>query len=153
MQTAQGLLDIEPPLVPAGTGLNTVLIAMALILLLMILATLAFRHFSSFRSQARRRLRHLQRSVAKQLLRNDSKGNETVTRVAAYQLARHLADGVGINGITSSTALPAELSHQQDRWQSFTRELSAVRFDRQYSQQSNLDELFSETFFWLKNWP
>jgi hypothetical protein len=127
---------------------------MALTILLIILATLIFRHFTSTRSQARRHLHQLQRAVKSKHECNDNNNIDTVdARETAYQLARLLAIGVGINGITSSTSLPVELTHYHERWQRFTNALSTARYDSQYSHPSSLDELFKDTLFWLKNWP
>ena len=154
LQTSHGLLDIEPPVAPADTDLATPLIGMALIILLIILATLTIRHFTSYRSQAKRRLHQLQRSVKSKHGCNDNNNIDAAdTRETAYQLARLLAMGVGINGITSSTTLPVELTHYHDRWQRYTNALSTARYDSQYSHPSCLDELFKDTLFWLKNWP
>ena len=154
LQTSYGLLDIEPPVVPADTGLATPLTGMALTILLIILATLIFRHYTSTRSQARRRLRKLQRSVKNKHKRDDNNDIDVVdVRETAYQLARLLAVGVGVNGITCSTTMPVELTDHHERWQNFTSALSTARYDSQYSHPSSLDELFKDTLFWLKNWP
>ncbi len=154
LQTSNRQLDIEPPVAPADTGLATPLTGMALIILLIILATLTIRHFTSTRSQAKRRLHQLQRSVKSKHECNDNNNIDAVdAREAAYQLARLLAMGVGINGITNSTTLPVELTHYHDRWQRFTNALSTARYDSQCSHPSSLDELFKDTLFWLKKWP
>ena len=154
LQTSYSLLDIEPPVVPADSGLTTLLASIALIILLILIAVLVFRHFTSPRSRARRRLRQLQNFVKIKHDSNDNKDIDAVDiREAAYQLARLLAFGVGINGITSSTTLPVELKQHQNRWQRFTGTLSSARYDRQCSHPSSLDELFNDTLFWLKNWP
>ena len=153
MQTTQGLLDIVPPVTPVQTNLVILITGTTLIILLMILATLAIRHFTGYRWQARRRLRQLQRSVTK-LDRNDNRNIETVdVRETAYQIARLFAAGVGINAINSQTTLPVGLSHHHERWQRFTYALSIARYGRQDSHPSSLDELFRESHFWLKKWP
>jgi flagellar biogenesis protein FliO len=153
LQTTQGLLDIVPPATPAGTNLLMLITGMSLIILLMILAILAIRYFSSYRWQARRQLRQLQRSI-KKLGSNDNYNLEKIdVRETAYQIARLFTVGVGINGINSLTTLPVGLSHHHERWQRFTWALSSARYGRQNSHPSSLDELFRETHFWLKNWP
>ncbi len=154
LQTIHGLLDIEPPVLPVDSGLSTALTGLTLIILMTILITLAIRHYNSRRSKARRRLRQLQRSIKNNHKKKKNNDIDAVdARVTAYQLARLLAVGVDINGVTGSTALPVELNHHQTRWQRFTSELSAARYERKYSHPSSLDGLFKETLFWLKNWP
>jgi hypothetical protein len=152
LQTTHGLLDIEPPVLPVDSGLMTTFIAIALIFLLIILTWSAIHHYTSTRSQARQRLRHLRKSVTRKH-GNNNNIDSVDSRDTAYQLARLFAVGVGINGITSSTTLPVELNHHHERWQRFTSDLSAARYASQCSHPSSLDELFRETFFWLKCWP
>ena len=79
--------------------------------------------------------------------------NQKYSNQLPYQLSDILAAGVGLNGITSKTTLPPELSQHHERWQRFTSGLSTIRYARQDSYPFNLDEIFKESFFWLKHWP
>ena len=142
-----GILDIEQPVIPADNGLLTTLICLSLLILLIIMAALAIRYYNSCRSRARRRLHLLYRSASNNL------DDPEILKSTAYQLSDILAAGVGLNGITSRTTLPPELSQHHERWQRFTSGLSTIRYACQDSYPFNLDEIFKESFFWLKHWP
>ena len=142
-----GILDIEQPVIPADNGLLTSLICLSLFILLIIMTALAIRYYNSCRSRAKRRLHLLYSSASNNL------DDPEILKSTAYQLSDILATGVGLNGITSTTTLPPELSQHQERWQCFTSGLSTIRYARQDSYPFNLDEIFRECFFWLKHWP
>lgn len=142
-----GILDIEQPVIPADNGLLTTLICLSLLILLIIMTALAVRYYNSCRSRAKRRLHLLYRSASNNL------DDPEILKSTAYQLSDILATGVGLNGITSTTTLPSELSQHHERWQCFTSGLSTIRYARQDSYPFNLDEIFRECFFWLKHWP
>ena len=142
-----GILDIEQPVIPADNGLLTPLICLSLLILLIIMTTLAIRYYNSCRSRARRRLHLLYRCASNNL------DDPEILKSTAYQLTDILAAGVGLNGISSTTSLPLELSQHHERWHRFTSGLSTIRYARQDSYPFNLDEIFKESFFWLKHWP
>lgn len=142
-----GILDIEQPVIPADNGLLTTLICLSLFILLLIMTALAVRHYISCRSRARRRLHLLYRSASNNL------DDPEILKSTAYQLSDILAAGLGLNGIISTTTLPLELSQHHDRWQRFTSGLSTIRYAPKDSYSFNLDEIFKESFFWLKHWP
>jgi len=146
LQTVHGLLDIEPPAPPPESNVPAVISSLVLVIFLITLTTFAVRHFYSYRSQAKQRLRRLKKSVEQQ----DT--DTTLNRDTAYRLAGVLSHGLGLNGITSSTPLPTELDQHHERWQLFTNNLSMSRFARA-SKASNKKQMFDDAFFWLKNWP
>jgi len=146
-QTLHSLLDIEPPAPPLESSVPAVISYLVLVILLITLTTFAVRHFYGYRSQAKRRLRRLKRSVAQQ------DAETTLNRDTAYRLAGVLSHGLGLNGITSLTPLPTELDQHHERWQLFIINLSVSRFANRPSKASNKKQMFDDAFFWLKNWP
>ena len=154
LTATDAILDIELPAAPVESGLTVTLTVISVFILLSILSWLSLRRYNSYRSQARRRLRQLRRTV-----KNSDETNRTIeqasadVRETAFHLARLFCVGVGINGITRSTALPAYLHQHQERWQRFTNDLSTARYACKSTQPPNLDSLFNETLFWLKHWP
>jgi len=143
----QSLQDIEPPLAPPAGNLPAVTFMLALTLLLVTLTTLAVRHFNSRRSQAIRKLRRLKNSV------EDHETDSTLNRDTAFRLASTMAPGLGLNGITTTTPLPADLNQHQDRWQTFLNNLSESRFAIKACPASDKNKMFDDAFFWLKKWP
>lgn len=154
LQTTTVLLDIEPPVHPAESDLGIYLTALTLLIILAIFIVFAIRQYISPRSKAKRCLQQLQKIIKNSNREMASNyGDAEDAKEISYQLAHILAIGVGLNGVTISTTLPDELNHQQERWQHFTRELSAARYEQKLSHPSSLDRLFKETLFFLKNWP
>ncbi|MEA1888573.1 MAG: hypothetical protein U9N50_02155 [Pseudomonadota bacterium] len=155
LQTVHGLLDIDPPAPPPESSIPVVVSSLALIIFLIALATIAVRHIKSYRSQAKRSLRHLRNKVAQQDI--DTKIQDTnFQKETAYQLAHILARGLGVNGITSSTPLPAEMDRYHERWQLFIHKLSLSRFSSENSKAgmtTNSKKMFDDAIFWLKIWP
>ena len=154
LTATDAILDIELPAAPVESSLTVTLTVISVFILLSILSWFSLRRYNSYRSQARRRLRQLRRAV-----KNGDETNRTIeqdtadVRETAFHLARLFCVGVGINGVTRSTALPAYLHQHQERWQRFTNDLSTARYDCKSIQPKNLDSLFNETLFWLKHWP
>ena len=154
IQSVHSLLDIEPPIAPGESNLLTalsILAILAICLLAIILLTKGIRHYLGCRAQARRRIRHLHSSLPGKTGSAAIDSNEASN--IAYQLARMLAIGLGMNSISSSTALPAELSGYAQRWQDFSRQLDTLRYAKSYNDISILDGLFCEADFWLQKWP
>ena len=158
LQTSHGLLDIEPLVPPPESNISAVISFLILLIFLITLTTIAVRRFNAYRSQAKRRLRRLQNRVEQQDAGDSSTHDINIQKDTAYRLARILSHGLGLNGITSSTPLPAELGQHHERWQLFINNLSLYRFANHASKtsasnRSNISEMFDDAFFWLKNWP
>ena len=158
LQTSHGLLDIEPLAAPPESNIPAVMFFLVLVIFLITLATIAFRRFNAYRSQAKRRLRRLQSRLEQQDTGDASAHDINIQKDTAYRLVRILSHGLGLNGITSSTPLPAELDQHNERWQLFINNLSLSRFANHASKtsasnRSNIKEMFDDAFFWLKNWP
>jgi hypothetical protein len=154
IQSVQGLLDIEPPLPPGDSSLLTAISLFAVIaagLLAIIFLVRAIRQYLSYRAQARRRIRHLRNSLPDKTGSAAIDSNEVSS--IAYQLARALAIGLGVNSISSSTTLPAELSGYAQRWQDFSRQLDMLRYAKPNNDTSALHGLCCEADFWLQKWP
>ena len=154
-QTAEhAILDLELPVAPIDNDHTVIFIVIIALILISILSWLGLRRHNSYRSQARRRLRQLRKSVE-----NRRQTYTTVDKVSAenrqtaFRLARIFSVGIGINSVTSTTALPAQLHQYHERWQRFTTDLSTARYASQTIQQSKINSLFSEALFWLKHWP
>lgn len=151
-QNLHGLLDIEAPIAPPASNTPVVMTSVAFVLLLTTLLIFTIRYFNNPRVKARRQLKLLQ-----------LKNTQRIERNAAFQFANILSYGLGLNGITSTTPLPAILQAQNKRWLLFTTRLSALRFADEKTAFSNAgipnngklnsQELFDEADFWLKNWP
>jgi len=146
-QTSQGLMDIDPPLAPPISSLPTVIIVLVLTILFLTFVIFAVRHFKSNRARALRKLRRLR----KQSTGHDT--NCTLKRDTAFQLAHTMSLGLNINGVTTNTALPAELNQHKDRWQKFMNNLSQCRFAIHTSAQPLNNKMLDDAYFWLKNWP
>ncbi|MFW2440335.1 MAG: hypothetical protein ACN4GR_13295 [Arenicellales bacterium] len=158
LQTSHGLMDIEPLAPPPESNTPAVISFLLLVIFLVTLTTFAVRRFNGYRSQARRRLRRLQNRVEQQDTGDTGAHDINIQKDTAYRLARILSHGLGLNGITSSTPLPAELDQHHDRWQLFINNLSLSRFAKSASKtsssnNSNIKEMLDDAFFWLKNWP
>jgi len=158
LQTVHGLLDIEPLAPPPESNIPAVMSFLVLVIFLITLTTIAVRRFNGYRSQAKRRLHRLQNRVEQQDAGDASAYDTNTQKNTAYQLARILSHGLGLNGITSSTPLPAVLDHHHERWQLFINNLSLFRFAKSASKtsnsnRSNINEMFDDAFFWLKIWP
>ena len=154
IQSIHSLLDIEPPLPPADSGLLTVISLLAILatgLLAVIVLRKSIRHYLSYRAQARRRIRHLHSSLPSKTGSTTIDSNEASN--IAFQLARMLAVGLGVNSISSSTTLPDELSGYAQRWQDFSRQLDNLRYAKSNNDVSVLGGLLSEADFWLQKWP
>lgn len=155
LQAVHGLIDIDPPAAPPESSIPAVVSSLLLVIFLIALATITVRHFNSYRSQAKRSLRHLRNKVAQQDI--DTNVQDTnFQKDTAYQLAHILAHGLGLNGITSSTPLPAEMDRYHERWQLFVHKLSLSRFGSENSKAGMTTyskKMFDDAFFWLKNWP
>ena len=154
IQSVQNLLDIEPPLPPGDSSLLTALSLLAIIaagLLVIIFIGRTIRHYLSYRAQARRRIRHLRNSLPGKTSSAAIDRHEASS--IAYQLARALAIGLGVNSISSSTTLPAELSGYTQRWQDFSQQLDKLRYAKPNNDASVLHGLCCEADFWLQKWP
>jgi len=148
------ILDIELPLAPIESSHTVTFTLIAVFILISILSWQGLRRYNSYRSQARRRLHKLRRSVENRRAKNTTVDKLSAEdRETAFRLARIFCVGIGINGVTHTTALPAHLHQYNERWQRFITDLSTARYASQTLQQSNIDKLFSETLFWLKHWP
>ena len=152
LQTTSVLLDIEPPVLPVESDISIIFAALALFFILTVFIILSIRHYDSPRSRARRDIKWLERTIKSSNAERYSKNNTDDVKEISYQLAQIFAAGIGLNGVTASTILPAKLNHHRERWQNFTRELSEIRYDQQYSRQARLDKLFIESLFFLRNW-
>lgn len=139
----QGILDIEPPLLPPEAGAETIL-AMLLAAAVAILALLLWRRARSPRARARRGLAGLRSSHIQ--ARIDA-------RSAAFQLAALLRAGLGVAQIDRATPLPARLESHRQRWQSFLDELGDARYTRTPCSDDRLAALLAEAHFWLRRWP
>lgn len=151
-QTMHGLQDIELLAGPPASNAPAIVSSLLLVILIITLTVIAVRRFNSFRSKARRRLRHLQHSLTQQ--DSDADALESNThRDTAYRLAHILSLGLKVNGITTLTPLPVELDQHKDRWTQFINDLSVSRFSDNSGKTANIKQLFDDAFFWLKNWP
>jgi len=154
LTATDAILDIELPVAHVESGLTVTLTLIAAFILSSILSWFIVRHYNSRRSQARRRLCQLRRSLNSVSDINNTLGQvSTDSRETAFRLARLFSVGVGINGVTSSTPLPAQIDQYHERWQRFTADLSTARYACQPGLSPNLDSLFNETLFWLRHWP
>ena len=148
------ILDIEFPVAPLVSDHTITFTLIVVFILLSILSWLSLRRYNSYRSQAKRRLYQLRKRVEKKRAINTNIEKLSVdNRQTAFRLARIFSVGIGINGVTSTTALPAQLHQYHERWQRFTTDLSTARYASQDMQQPKIDSLLSETLFWLKHWP
>ena len=153
LQSTTILVDIEPPVLPAESDISIFFAGLTLLIIMTVLIILSIRNYISPRSKARRHIQRLEKTINSSNPERYRKNNAIDVKKISYQLARIFATGVDLNGVTASSVLPVELNPHLERWKNFTRDLSLLRYDQQYTRQVSLDKLFLDSLFFLRNWP
>ena len=140
--TSQALVDIILPASPAAIEDTYLVVLLACLATLLIVVFIGWhQHYT--RARHRRQLARVSRSFNSTTL---------TTRELAYQVAQILCDGLGIQGISSATRLPAGLQHQQDIWERFASKLDSYRYAPGDPAQEGVLELITESSYWLRHW-
>lgn len=146
-QPLHSLIDIEPPVTPPTSNTPVIFSTLLLSILLATILRGTLNHWKSSRSHSRRQLNKLKNNIS-----INRHGNND-PRENSYQLVAILAQGLGLNGIVSTTPLPSALIDYEDRWNTFTSQLSVIRFSDQKQSSSTIDALIEEAHYWLRVWP
>ena len=153
----EGILDIEPPVVPMFYGWEThglmiICIAILVIALLLVTVFLFWKRYFSTRGKAHRRLDALRNHFNQQLI-TQNKGLLIDNHPDIFRLSEILRDGLNLQQVSSRTPLPDKLGSHKDQWQTFVEQLSFARYSPSGYVSAQVDELFEDAGFWLKNWP
>ena len=145
----EGILDIEPPVMPIlyalkYNSLSIVFPGIIVITLLLVISCLLWRRYFSVRGKARRRLTALQSQVNEQQLDSHH---------AAFQLTSILREGLSLKQLSNRTALPEKLHLHKDRWGTFIDQLSVARYSPAGNKPEQVSLLFEDAMFWLRCWP
>lgn len=142
--TVDGIVDIEPPLLPPETNWDVLVIAVAALLLSAVLITMLWRRHHGLRGWARRCISQLHTANLRQ---------QIDVRQAAFRIAEVLRTGLDLHQVSRATHLPHQLEGQQQRWDSFTDQLSRARYAPARCSRQEIEALLSEATFWLRRWP
>jgi len=148
----EGILDIEPPIMPLLYALELNAPSIIFITLLIISALFAtiflLRHrYFSIRGKAHRRLKTLQNHFSVQ-----SK-QQLDTHHAIFELSHVLRDGLNLKQLSKLTHLPDRLKSNKTSWEEFITQLSIARYSPTDLTPEQVDALFENARFWLKSWP
>lgn len=140
----EGIADITPPLLPAETGLDPILVfAVTCVLLALITVALVWRVRRTPVARARHQLTRLHAAY------RDRQINK---RNTSYRIAAILRAGLQQAVISATTPLPARLRTEQQRWNDFVAQLKQARYTRASCDEQQLDALFEDARYWLRHW-
>lgn len=144
LKIIDGIYDIQPPLSPAHSSLEITLLVLFIISVVVIIAYFVWMSFFSKKSKAKRKMHKLQ------LEYNENKIN---THDTVYEVCAILRQGLKFNVLNNKTPLPEKIKFNQKQWDSFTNQISTLRYNNKVISQSEINTLFKDSLFWLKQWP
>ena len=139
-----GILDIEPLIEPAFSNLETTLLALFFLLTIAMPSYYIWRTIYSRKGAAKRNIN--------KLLKEFTLGKINKHDIA-YQVSNALRNGLKLNHINTNTKLPSSLSQHKNDWDTFTKNLSYLRYSKDIELQIDIRELCVNSIFWLKKWP
>jgi hypothetical protein len=153
----EGILDIEPPVVPMfygweSGGLPIIFILIAVVALLLVTAFLFWNRYFSTRGKAQRRLVALRNHFNRKLITHN-KEQPIDNHPEVFRLSEILRDGLNLQQVSGLTPLPDRLGSHKDQWQAFVEHLSFARYSPSGYPSAQIDSLFEDAGFWLKHWP
>lgn len=144
LQKIDGIYDIQPLIEPAYSSLEITVLSILILLFTITSLYIALKYFFSKKAISKRRIIKLQKQYLK---------NAISIHDAVYALCHHLNAGLNVKHIDTNTSLPNKISIHYKEWQLFTRKISDLRYKNINSSSIDINELFKESFMWLKKWP
>lgn len=139
----EGIYDIQPPVTPALSWLELLIILLLILLFVSTVGYLIWSLFYSAKATAQRKIKKVQRKYLQ---------NSINTHDAIYQVCLILRQGLKIKNIDKNTLLPKKLYRSEKEWGTFTHNLSNLRYKKRKQSQSDMDTLFTDSLHWLKLW-
>ena len=139
-----GIYDIQPPLAAELSNTEWFLIFFIISILFGMFFYFLWKIIYSKRNRIKRKIIQLQKS---------SSVNTTTPHDTVYLLSDYIRQGIGLTCLTQQTALPDQINSQQTRWSDFTKKLDQLRYQKEYTSDKELNTLFTESLYWLRNWP
>ena len=144
LQKIDGIYDIQPPIEPALSLLETALLSLLLISLVSLILYLTWKALYSKKSIAKRKINNLRNKYAENRINNHD---------AIYQLCLITKQGLTLTKLNKDTLLPNELTSKKQEWQKFIKDISTLRYKNNTTSDVDINKLFSDSLFWLKVWP
>ena len=144
LQKIDGIYDIQPPLSPPLSGLEIFLLSLLFIIFISAGISLLWKTFFSDKGKARRNINKLHESYLQKVIS---------THDAAYQLCSILQKGLNLNYIGKNNQLPEKLLPRKKEWIVFTEDLSSLRYKNNTHEQTDINNIFISSLYWLKLWP
>lgn len=143
------LADIVAPTSPAPSLLNQFLTPEIITLVILMTVTvllwvLYWHHYHSTVQVALRQIKQVQNACRTQQLS---------TRMASYRIALVLKHHLGHHYLSTTIVLPTTLAQQQPRWNAYLQRLHECRYAPLTITAPDIDNLLTETRFWVKQWP
>ena len=147
--TLEGIVDIEPPSIPALynlqiSAINISVVGLILIGISLIISVIIWRRYLSTKGKSRHQLLKLQKNVSVKSINN---------QCAACEISRILRRNLGLSHILTRENLPDEIVAHQSRWDIFTERLSVACFSSHEIEAEIISSLFEDAHFWIKSWP
>lgn len=149
VSSLEGIIDIEPPIIPLLYDLETIALNIALsgliiIGLLLIISAVVWRQYFSTKGKSRYQLRKLQKQLS---------GEKINDHTAACEISRIIRNNLSLNHILKRTHLPGEIVKHKDRWDVFSERLSIACYSSSDNEKEVTGLLFDDAYFWVNTWP
>jgi len=144
LKIVEGIYDIQPPVHPALSGLETTLLATLYITLISLTVYLIWKIFYSIKKRAQRKIEKLHVKYSESVLTDHD---------VIYQLCFILQRGLKLNCLGQNTPLPEKLVAKKEDWTIFTENISVLRYKNKDKSEQDINALFKNSLFWLKIWP
>jgi len=144
LQIIDGIYDIQPPIEPALSLLETALLSLLLISLVSLILYFTWKALYSKKSIAKRKIINL---------RNKYSENKINNHDAIYQLCLITKQGLTLKKLNKDTLLPYELTSKKQEWQKFIKDISILRYKNNTASNIDINKIISDSLFWLKVWP
>ena len=144
LKIVEGIYDIQPPVHPALSDLETILLAMIYIIFISLVVYFTWKTFYSPKKRAQRKIKKLRIKYSE---------NQITSHDVIYQLCFILQQGLKLNYLGQNTLLPEKLISKKEDWTNFTKNISTLRYKNKDKSQQDINTLFKNSLFWLKVWP
>lgn len=144
LQKIDGIYDIQPPIEPALSLLETSLLSLLLITFVSLILYLTWKVLYSKKSVAKREINNLRNKYSEKKINNHD---------AIYQLCLITKQGLTLTNLNKDSLLPNELTSKKQEWQEFIKDISILRYKNNAASYVDINKIFSDSLFWLKIWP
>ena len=144
LQKIDGIYDIQPPIEPALSLLETSLLSLLLISFVSLILYLTWKVLYSKKSVAKREIYNLRNKYSEKKINNHD---------AIYQLCLITKQGLTLTNLNKDSLLPNELTSKKQEWQDFIKDISILRYKNNEASHIAINKIFSDSLFWLKIWP